>query len=290
MIAKIKNVGPTRVVVIGKNGFVGNQLLKELLKQGINHVGIGRDEIDLISQESITFMRKLIRNGDTVVFSAGEVPSKDLHQYARNIEMIENFIKGINAKELNQLIYVSSDAVYGDSEIAITESLPLTGSTLHGLMHIERERLLAKSDAKNSLCIVRPTLIYGLRDPHNGYGPAKFFRSAIKDEPIRLFGNGEELRDFIHISDVGRLIRKVITNRVTGELNLATGKSVTFFELAETVIEYCKSKSEVIFLERVGPMPHNGYRPFDIKFLEVALGKSDLLDVSRGIKLMVAGE
>ena len=57
-----------------------------------------------------------------------------------------------------------------------------------------------------NLCIVRPTLVYGEGDPHNGYGPNRFIK-LIKKKPIELFGRGEELRDHVWINDVSRLFK-----------------------------------------------------------------------------------
>ena len=54
---------------------------------------------------------------------------------------------------------------------------------------------------QNINSILRPTLIYGEGDPHNGYGPNKFMRLAKKNEDILLFGKGEELRDHININE-----------------------------------------------------------------------------------------
>ena len=43
------------------------------------------------------------------------------------------------------------------------------------------------------------TLVYGFLDPHNGYGPNLFVRKSKFENQIKLFGNGEELRDHIDI-------------------------------------------------------------------------------------------
>ena len=74
-------------------------------------------------------------------------------------------------------------------------------SSLHGLMHLVREKILLNI-AKNNLCILRPTLIYGEKDPHNGYGPNQFVRRAMKNFSIELFGKGEEKRDHIWVNDL----------------------------------------------------------------------------------------
>ena len=61
-------------------------------------------------------------------------------------------------------------------------------------MHLVRE-IMFTSEVKALLAILRPTLIYHAADPHNGYGPNRFWRLARSREPIRLFGKGDERRD-----------------------------------------------------------------------------------------------
>ena len=56
------------------------------------------------------------------------------------------------------------------------------------------------------ITIVRPTLIYGSSDPHNGYGPNQFIRLAQAKKDLSLFGRGEEKRDHVNVNDVGNII------------------------------------------------------------------------------------
>ena len=58
-------------------------------------------------------------------------------------------------------------------------------------MHLIKENVL-KNYFNEKLCILRPTLIYGKKDPHNGYGPNKFLRKITSNQSIDLFGKGEK--------------------------------------------------------------------------------------------------
>ena len=53
-----------------------------------------------------------------------------------------------------------------------------------------------------------------------------------------------------------------------GILNLASGKVFSFKHLATTIIDLINAKSEIIKIKRSGPMPHNGYRPFNISLIK----------------------
>jgi nucleoside-diphosphate-sugar epimerase len=107
-------------------------------------------------------------------------------------------------------------------------------------------------------------LLYGAADPHNGYGPNRFRRCANSGEDIVLFGEGEERRDHVTVNNAAEVIFRVLQRRSIGTLNIATGEVHSFREIAERVVALSPQKVGVKTCPRNGPMPHNGYRPFDI--------------------------
>jgi nucleoside-diphosphate-sugar epimerase len=281
--------GIERVLVIGKTGFVGSELLLSLEAIGIKAVGIGREDVDLTSPLAVTYLADIVRDLDIVVFASADVPVKSLEQFERNLSMLRNFLDGVKGKKLSQLVYISSDGVFADSQQPLTENSPRGAENLHGLMHMVREVALQSSEFKKILCIARPTIIYGAKDPHNSYGPCSFMRLVNRAEEIVLFGNGEEERDFIHISDVAAIVTNIIQSRSTGAFNLATGEVHSFFDIAELTQEIARSKSLVLSKPRVGAMPHNGYRPFDITNLKLAFPEFSPLTLNEGLNSMYNG-
>lgn len=284
----LENFDFERVVVIGKNGFIGKTLIEYLFKFGINSYNLGRDDIDLTSIDAINFFSNRIKPKDVIIFTAGDVPVKKINQFNANLTGIENFVEGVKGIDLAQVIYVSSDAVYMDSDEPLVEKSIKAPQSLHGLMHLAREIFLQSSSLRNQLCIVRPTLIYGARDPHNGYGPCSFLRLARKNEDIQLFGAGEELRDFIQVSDVVQVITEIVLKGAVGQLNLASGILNSFAEVARTILEITNSKSKIFENPRIGAMPHNGFRPFDISNLQTFLPLYKPIPISEGLRIMNA--
>ena len=278
-----------RVLVIGKSGFVGRELLLSLKAIDIEVIGIGRDDVDLTSPLAITYLAEIVQDSDIVVFASADVPVKSLDQFERNLSMLRNFLDGIKGKKLNQLVYISSDAVFADSKQPLTENSPRGPENLHGLMHVVREVALESSEFREIVCLARPTIIYGAKDPHNSYGPCSFMRLANRSEDIVLFGNGEEERDFIHISDVAAIIINIIQNHSTGAFNLATGEVHSFFEIAALTQEITKSKSLIASKPRIGAMPHNGYRPFNINNLKLAFPEFSPITLKEGLNSMYNG-
>ncbi len=112
--------------------------------------------------------------------------------------------------------------------------------------------------------LLRPTLIYGARDPHSGYGPNRFRRQAAKGEPITIFGEGEEKRDHVAVEDVARLAVRMLLHRSTGALNAATGVATSFHDIAHIVARQFEPPAQVKSVSRPGPRPHLLHRFFDI--------------------------
>ena len=92
---------------------------------------------------------------------------------------------------------------------------------------------------------------------------AWFRRLAAAGREIQLFGEGEERRDHVWVEDVAELAVRVLLHRSQGSLNAATGTVISFRETAEAVASHFPAAPKIRFMPRQGPMPHNGYRPFN---------------------------
>ena len=257
-----------RIIFIGSNSFIASNVINELSNYKYKIVKISRQLVDLEKKNSINKLEKIIKDNDRIFFAAGCVPAKDKQMMLKNIKMIENFSKATSNKKISHFYYLSSDAVYSDTMKKINEKSKTYPDNFHGLMHLTRELYIKKNFDKTKLTIFRPTLVYGENDPHNGYGPNKFFRLAKHNKDISLFGNGEEKRDHIYIKDLSKLICKCINKSLVGEYNLVTSKLYTFMEISKIMKSKFK-KINIITSPRKGKMPHNGYRAFNNKKLNL---------------------
>jgi nucleoside-diphosphate-sugar epimerase len=148
-------------------------------------------------------------------------------------------------------------------------------------MHLARE--IAFGVLKAPLTILRPSLVYGADDPHNGYGPNRFRRLANAREKIVLFGEGEERRDHVLVDDVAEIILRTLKRRSVGSLNIATGEVHSFRAIAERVVAAATAAVAIESSPRSGPMPHNGYRPFDIAAARAAFPDFRFTPLADGI-------
>jgi len=232
-----KSINPKRVIVFGGNGFIGKKLVEILKKQNINILNIGSKDIDLIKKNSIEKVKNTICDSDTIVFLSAITPDRGrgIDALMQNLIMLRNLLIALKNKNIAHFIYFSSDAVYGNSENLITESSPCDPSDLYGTMHLTRELMLSEFK-KLPLLILRLTMVYGQNDTHNSYGPNRFIHSVIKESSITLYGDGEERRDYIQIDDLVEIVNRCIFMKSLGVLNVATGNSKTFKEIAGIVI------------------------------------------------------
>ena len=254
---------PKRVVVVGAGGLVGSTILGELGRAGIPAVGLTRKEADLLSPAGGEQLAAQLRPDDAVVFVSAIAPAKNAGQMMANLRMAEAALQAFAAVPPAHLLYISSDAVYADVANPVTEQSAVAPSTSHGMMHAARE-LMFRSEVKAPFAALRPTLIYGARDPHSGYGPNRFRRQAAEGGPITLFGEGEEKRDHVAVEDVARLAVRILQHRSTGSLNAVTGVATSFSDIAHLVADNFEPNVEVRRLTRSVPRPHLLHRFFDI--------------------------
>lgn len=285
---------PARAVVLGAHGFVGQAAVRKLDAAGVTLLGLGRRDIDLLDPGAAQALAARLQPGDALVVVSARAPVKNNAMLIENTRMMSAVCDAIAAVPPAHVIYISSDAVYADSDGLLTEASCAQPGSLHGVMHLTRELMLANAFA-GPLCLLRPTLIHGPNDPHNGYGPNRFRRLAEAGEPIVLFGGGEERRDHVFVDDVGSIIANVVQRRSTGVLNIATGAVHSFRDVADAIAADVAAAAATARIAdrpvvirttpRVGPMPHNGYRAFDAAATYAAFPGFEYTPLARGISL-----
>jgi nucleoside-diphosphate-sugar epimerase len=253
---------PRRTVVIGAGGFVGGALIRRLKAAGAPALGLTRKEVDLLAANASDTLSELLEPEDAVVAVSARAPCKDIAMMIDNMIMTRAMTEALARSPVAHVVNISSDAVYADGPVPLTEETPTAPTSMHGAMHLAREIAFA-STIKAPLAILRSSLLYGADDPHNGYGPNRFRRLANSGDEIVLFGEGEERRDHVLIEDVAEIIFRVLCRKSTGTLNIATGQVHSFRDIAEMVVAAAPQKVAIKGSPRSGPMPHNGYRPFD---------------------------
>jgi nucleoside-diphosphate-sugar epimerase len=251
---------PQRVVVIGAGGFVGGAVADRLSALGVPVLALGRAEVDLLAPDAGETLAGLLRAEDAVVAAAAIAPVKNTRMLVDNMRLVATLVTALT-KCRSRIWSTSARTRSTPTALPLTESSPAAPRACGAMHAARRSRCAPRSQPAGHL---RPTLIYGARDPHNGYGPNRFRRLAAESKEIILFGEGEERRDHVHIDDVAEIVTRTLFNRSVGSLNIATGEVHSFRDIAEQVVAISGRNVAIKSSPRTGPMPHDGYRPFDI--------------------------
>jgi nucleoside-diphosphate-sugar epimerase len=278
---------PSRVVVIGAKGFVGGAVVARLANERIPPLALSRGEVDLLQPGAAQKLAGLLRPTDSVVAVSALAPVKNTRMLADNMTMVLAMVEALAKSPVAHVVNISSDAIYADGPLPLDEGSPAAPASLHGAMHVARE-LAFRAEVKAPQAHLRPTLIYGTSDPHNGYGPNRFRRLAAEGKDIVLFGEGEERRDHVYVEDVAEIVVRALQHKSVGALNIATGEVHSFRDLAERAVAISGKRSAIKGSPRSGPMPHGGYRPFDVAATRKAFPDFAYTGVAEGMKKSAA--
>lgn len=291
-----------RIVITGGSGFIGSHLINDLLSQ--NHQNILSIDKKKSSNQLIKnkignfFDTKLLLNtlkkNDIVIHMAcSSVPA--ISEANKEKDIRENLIGSINLfqacikKKIKKIIYFSSGGTvygnHGNKKIKETDiSNPINS---HGAMKIAIEKYLQVFHHTHGLnyVIIRPGNPYGRTiDNNKNQGIIDIFlKKIINREPLEIWGDGETVRDYIHIEDLTDLIIKIIKSDINNEIfNAGTGKGTSINQLLEIIKNITNIEPKIKYKKN---------RNFDLKYniLNIKKAKDKInwkpsINIKNGIK------
>jgi len=253
------------VVVTGGAGFIGSNLVRELLTNK-NHVividdlstGNIKNIKDLIDSSKIEFVRgsitdlelleKTFKNVD-YVFHEAAIPSvprsiKDpLRSNFVNVNGTLNVLVAARDNHVKKVVYASSSSVYGDTPTLPKKedmkTCPLSPYAVNKLAAEYYCQVFANV-YKLSTISLRYFNVYGPRqDPTSEYAAVipKFITSILNGKKPVIYGDGEQTRDFTYIEDVVTANILAAESEPTGIFNIAGGKRISINNLAHTIMK-----------------------------------------------------
>ena len=224
-----------KIILIGGSGFLGQNFSKLLEERNIEYHSTSSSSLDLINLKNRDEIENINKSSNqTIVFFSALTPDKgkNIDTFNLNIKMAQNFLENLDDhfEKNNQIMYVSSDAVYPLNEERINFNTKPEPTDLYSAMHSTRE-IMFKNKFSENLTIIRPTLIYGFGDTHNSYGPNRYFNQYLEKNEINIFGEGLDVRDHLYIRDLCEIIYKIIKKKIFGTFNIASGNSISYKEL-----------------------------------------------------------
>ncbi|MBX9772675.1 MAG: SDR family NAD(P)-dependent oxidoreductase [Candidatus Obscuribacterales bacterium] len=262
-----------RILVTGGAGFIGSNLVEELIKKGneiivLDDYSAGKEsnlasvkqsgKLHLIKGSILDplMVRKLVKEVD-VVFHLAAHCSRLCFDRPHNVHEVNatgtlNVLdamklvnRSTNTRRVKRLVYCSSSEVYGTAKnSSMTEEHTLEPTTVFGASKLAAEHYTQVYHATWGLptVIVRPFNTYGYRAHHAGASGEVIPRFAVRilnDLPPIIFGDGSQTRDFTFVSDVvqGLITAGGSDNLIGKTINIASGKEVTIKEIAERLLK-----------------------------------------------------
>ncbi len=286
---------PRQMVILGHSGFIGSHLERLISKSEIWEV-IGRSlpDIDLTNPEHASQLFPFLTRETTLVLAAAVKRQfgDTLEVFRQNMAIVENVCSLLEACPVKRVIFMSSAAVYGEEteDINISEQTPVNPTSYYGINKYVAERLLKKvcmETRQISLVCLRPPLIYGPGDQGRTYGPSGFAAAALERKPISLWGDGTELREFIYIEDLCRLIEFLADHAFEGELNVVSGMQYCFADVI-TALKKKLPSLEINTRPRSRHKANNAFNarkiesllPANFRFTSLEDGLANILDQS----------
>ncbi len=280
-----------KIVILGHSGFVGGHVWRAFERQfpGVERIGMSFPELDLTAPESVSTLAGLFDSHTAVVLcSAVKRQFGDtLDAYQKNVAMCLNVARAIELAPVARLIFFSSSAVYGEDihNRNITETTPVCVRSYYGLAKHTGELIFERvfSRLPGAFVAVRPPLIYGPGDQGHTYGPAGFLACVLQGQVITLWGDGEELREFLFVDDVCALLGRLLKGDHRGVVNLSSGQSRTFRDVMEILRELAPGRVRVDSRPRSKDKVDNA---FDGSRLQQWVGGYSFMPLEQGLRRM----
>ena len=234
-----------KILITGSTGFIGSYAVKAAMARGWEV-----DSLDIRARPPRNAdVRILTRMECDVVLHLAAYSSNAgfgdnlADNYACNVMGTWNVLR-LAAQSGARVVYASSSAVYGtnldlDCDWMDSEADPTFLDETHS--HYAKSKLINEVMAasfKNTLGL-RIFNAYGAGDELKAPGkqaPPTWMRIAkVLGEPIVIYGDGTQAKDFIHVSDVVECIMRLIESQATGIVNVGTGAATSFNDLARIV-------------------------------------------------------
>jgi UDP-glucose 4-epimerase len=250
-----------RVLLTGASGFLGRRVAQLLVGGGDDVVSIGRAAhhpdgsarthlaADLADVAQVENAARRCGDVDSIIHLAALVPKHASEDVAANA-FAANLMGSVHlfsafGRQGQANVFASTAEVYGlpERHASIPEDAEPQPRSWYGASKVAAEiycRTLEHHD-RMRIAILRFTVLYGMGDTIQRAIP-NFVGSAIRHEPIRVFG-GEELRDYLHVDDAAQAVMAAWRGQLSGTYNVGSGIGVSVRDAAGAVIRLAGGSS-----------------------------------------------
>ncbi len=268
-----------RCLVTGVGGFVGSHLAERLLVDGHEVCGVDAfidyyprsikesNIADLHSWKGFTFIKddllsmnlvSLLEGVEAIFHQAAQAGvraswGKDFQRYTDcNILVTQRLLEAaMHSKALQRFVYASTSSVYGNTNVLpIKETVTPHPVSPYGVTKLAAEHLCSLYYHNFGVPTVslRYFTVYGPRQrPDMAFN--RFCHAIFRHQPIHIFGDGTQTRDFTYVTDIveATILAATRKNATGAVMNIAGGSRVTMLEVVEVLREISGSEVHVVF-------------------------------------------
>lgn len=263
------------VVVTGASGLLGSHLVEQLLESGANvravvhrrafriqHPRLEVVTADLMQQSECD---RVMQGMDcaclcaSITVGAAQAVANPMIAVTSNLIMAAQSLQAASVMRVSRVLLVSSTTVYPAYARPVREDEAFIGephSAYQGVGNMKRYiEVLAKFYHDKyglGVAIVRPVPYFGRNDNFDLASchviPALIRKAVEGYDPYEVWGTGDEVRDFLHVTDVARGSLLALERQPDCDaLNLGSGSSMTIGKLAETILRLSGCTSKIVF-------------------------------------------
>lgn len=296
-----------KILITGGAGFLGSNLCEKLLNQGnkiicLDNLYTGKEKNihHLLNNPNFEFIVYDVINPIDIkvdeIYNLACPASPPFYQ-AQPIETTKTCVYGaINMLELAKknnakILQASTSEVYGEPEIHPQPENYRGNVNPIGIRSCYDEGKRAAESLffdyyrihNINIKIIRIFNTYGPKmNPDDGRVVSNFIVQALNNQPITIYGDGNQTRSFCYVDDLLNGMVKLMNSNITGPINIGNPGEFTMLELAEKIINLTNSKSQLIFKPLPGDDPTR--RKPDISLAKKELNWEPTINLEEGLK------
>jgi len=295
-----------KTLVTGGAGFIGSNLVRLLLEKGhevtvLDNLSSGHrlnlkpfPEARLIVGDvrDVSILECAIQTAEVVFHLAASVGNTRsiVHPIVDaqiNVLGTLNVLEAARHHGVRKIVFSSSASIFGELQtLPIAENHPVEPDSPYGATKLGAEKLClayAKLYALEAICL-RYFNVFGVNQCYDAYGNVIpiFAHKLIFQEPLTIFGDGEQTRDFINVADVARANYLAGLNEgVSGAFNLGSGAAITINQLVQMMEEASGLEAQVVHdSPRKGDVRHS---LADLSAIQKAIGFTPRVNLKEGL-------